>query len=170
MSETSRETSCRAGRLRRRLMPLVVLGGALAVVAEEVVVKVLAVQIQPRPTGMGKPVDVVSQNDHLTILSREGTWLKVRTPGGKEGYVKEGALAFKATSAGDHKVSGDASSAGLNATLAGKGLEPVAQKFGASGNINPVPLEQLIGQRNDITADEADQFQKAGAVGPYKAR
>src|SRR4051812_29641243 len=76
-------------------------GAALAAAAQELVVKVERVAVQPRKTGIGKPLAVAHENERLTQLGPpEAGWLHVRTQDGIEGYVKEGSLTKLAFTTG----------------------------------------------------------------------
>lgn len=169
MPDVFRDRKPRAARLGRLWVPLLLVGGGAAVVAaEDRIVQVLNLPVMAKPGGMGAPVDTVQKNARLTVLEKQGTWLKVQTPTGKQGYVKEGALAAQSFSTGSGEVKGDAGTSGLNATLAGKGLEETAQAFASKNNLNPAPLDRNLKRRNNISADKYNQFQQQGRVGAYK--
>src|SRR4051794_39725583 len=93
-----RRPSPRRARLVRYAWVAVVLagGGGVAWAAEEIVVKVNAASVMSGKSGLSGTVATVSENDRLTVLAREGNWLRVKTAGGQEGYIKEAALT-KAT-------------------------------------------------------------------------
>ena len=159
-------------RLRRVLLAVAFTGGgvALAARAGELVVKVDRVSIQPRKSGIGKPVVTAQRNDRLSVLApAENGWLHVRTQQGQEGYVKEGALSGLAFSTGG-QVSGDASSSGLRASLAGKGLEPAAQEFASRNGLNRAAVDRMMALQEAASADGMDEWQKAGRLGAYKGR
>ena len=157
--------------LRRVFFAFAFAGGgvALAAGAREVVVQVQEVYIQPRRSGLGRPVATARMNERLTVLApAQNGWLQVRTQQGQEGYVKEGSLTKLAFSTGGTAVSGDATSSGLRASLAGKGLERAAQEFASRNGVNTAAVNRMLGLSNTISPDAMDQWQKAGAVGPYK--
>jgi flagellar basal body rod protein FlgF len=173
MSQNSRKPGCSAVWLRRLVLPAVMIGVTVAVAAaEEVIVKAHGANIQPRPNGMGAPVAMVSQNDKLTVLARQQSgWLKVRTPGGQEGYVKEGALSAVAFPTGNGEVKGGGGISGLDPNLAGRGqLAGAAQQFASKNNLNPTAVNQAMKRAQSITPDEQDKFEQDGKVGPYKSR
>ena len=81
----------------RACLALLLAGGGVALAADEaIVVKVQSVNVQPRKSGMGKPVATVQQNERLVVLDKDADWLHVKAPGGQEGYVKESALTGRA--------------------------------------------------------------------------
>jgi hypothetical protein len=168
--EKSMSARSKPGRLKRAglwaVAAAALVGGAA--IAEQVVVKSKSVAIQPTPSGMGSAVETVATNTPLEVLEHKGTWLKVRTLSGKEGYVKEGALASQSFTTGTGTLRGDAASTGLNASLAGKGLEPEAKDFAKGRKADPAILEREFQRRDQITPEEFDQFLKQGQVGPYK--
>jgi hypothetical protein len=160
---------------RRRLLalwvPVLLAGGGVAIAADEIVVKAKSAEIWPGKTGLAKPVATVSNGDRVTVLAREnGSWLRVRTAGGQQGYVKEGALSGLALTAGGRPVSGSASSSGLNAGNAIKGLEKSAEDFARQKNIsqravNAVNHQLDLRKRLEDDPAEYEQFQKSGRVG-----
>jgi hypothetical protein len=144
---------------------------ALAAAAQEVVVKVDRVWIQPRKSGVGKPVTTAQRNERLTVLApSQNGWLHVRTQQGQEGYVKEGALTGLAFSTGG-KVSGDAVASPLEAHLAGKGeLEKTAQQFASQNGVNRAAVEHMMTLQETTSPEAMDEWQRAGRVGPYKGQ
>ena len=172
--ESPRPTAgCRAHRkwLRALWVPVLLAGGGVAIAADEVVVKAKSAEIWPGKTGLAKPVAMVGNGDRLTVLAREkGSWLHVRTAGGQQGYVKEGALNGLALSAGGRPVSGNAGSSGLNAGNAIKGLEKAAEDFARQKNIsqravNAVNHQLDLRKRLEDDPSDYEQFQKSGGVG-----
>ena len=143
-------------------------GGVAWAAADEVVVKVKAASVMSGKSGLSGTVATVSENDRLTVLSREGTWLRVKTPGGQEGYVKEVALTKVALSAGGRPV-GRADTSGAAAGNAGKGLEKDAQDFATQQHISDRTVDdvnRMIALRKSLASSgEFERFQRDGRVG-----
>jgi len=170
MTESSHECKARHSRLRALWVPILLAAGGVAVAAEEVVVKAKNVEILTGKTGLSSAVATAANGERLTVLERDRGWLRVRTPAGKEGFVKEGALAGLVLTAGGRPLSGGAGSSGLNAGNAAKGIEPQAQDFATQNRISP-QVVSLINHQLDIRKAleaqpaEYERFQKVGGVG-----
>src|SRR4051794_29424039 len=104
----------RPNRLRRALFVGMLASAGPALTAEEVSVGVNAAEILPKPGGFGKPVDTVKKDDRLKVLARQGPWLRVQTPSGRQGFIKEGALAAQSFSTATAPLKGDAAFSGLD--------------------------------------------------------
>src|SRR5688572_10919529 len=81
---------------RNRRWAVGLLSAALAgfetgAMAEDVVVKPPAVVIRSGKGAMYEEIVTAKQGEKLTVVAREGKWLKVRA-GGREGYVFEPAV------------------------------------------------------------------------------
>src|SRR5438045_561599 len=92
MSDASKKPTRPSWWRRVGWVPIILVGGGVAIAAEEVVVKAKHAEIFAGKTGIAKTVATVDNGEHLTVVAREGNWLQVRTQGGQEGYVKEAAL------------------------------------------------------------------------------
>jgi hypothetical protein len=143
-------------------------GVALAAAVGQAVVGVSELQIRASKTGFGGSVAVVKQNDRLEVLADEGDWLKVRTPAGKEGYVKRAALSARSIQPAKIELAGDAGSSGAGASLATKGLEPSAIEYARGKSLRTDGVRKMITIHESITPEEFEQFEKDGRVGSAK--
>jgi len=160
----------RTRRLVRASLVLLLAGGGVAVAAEQIVVRVSAVQVRASKSGFGGIVGTLKQNDKVEVIAREGDWLKVRTPSGGEGYVKEGALSARSLAPAPAAfATGDARSSGAAASLATKGLEQGALDYAASRNFRTDGVETMITTHRSITPEEFERFEQEGKVGSAKA-
>src|SRR3954452_22298820 len=100
MSDASKKPAPSSWWRRVGWVSIVLVGGGVAIAAEEVVVKAKNAEIFAGKTGIAKTVATVANGDPLTVVARDGNWLQVRTSGGQEGYVKEAALTGFALTAG----------------------------------------------------------------------
>jgi hypothetical protein len=156
---------------RRRILPvciaLLAAAGGIAWAVQQVAVKVPELQIRKSVTGFGGTIAVVKQNETLSVLERQGDWLKVRTAGGQEGFVKEGALTARTLSPSTtFNVAGDARISGADNTAAGKGLEPGAVAFGKAKSYRTDGLERMIQTHKSITPEEFEAFVREGGLNP----
>ena len=164
------ECCSRAGG-RRRILPVCVAlfaaAGGIAWAVQQVVVKVPELQIRKSVTGFGGTVAVVKQNESLAVLERQGDWLKVRTAGGQEGFVKEGALTARSLAPSTtFKAAGDARISGVGSTAAAKGIEQGAFEFGSAKGYRTDGLERMIQTHESITPEEFAQFAAEGGINP----
>jgi hypothetical protein len=101
------------------------------------------------------------------VIGRQGDWLKVRTAGGQEGFIKEGALTARTLQpAVTFNVAGDASSSGVDPTAATKGLEQDAWDWGNAKGYRTDGVERMIQTHRSITPEEFAAFAAEGGVNP----
>jgi len=154
---------------RRRIvlaLAAMLLWPAASALAEDVWVNRTELQIREGKGAAFAPVATARKGEKLTVISREGKWLKVQL-GDKQGYVYEDAISARQVSAGGDLGSllGSPDSSGLSAAAAAKGLQPGALTFANSGNFNTAPLQAMIARRNAVTGAEWVAFAQAGNVG-----
>lgn len=109
---------------------LLVLAAAAVCTAEQMSVVVREAQVRATPTFLGKIVATLAYADRVTVLERQGGWVKVTAPSGAEGWVHASALTEKrvALQAGGERVAQGASSSEV--ALAGKGFnKQVEERF-----------------------------------------
>lgn len=143
---------------------------ASAAWAEDVWTKTNATPVRAGKGALHKEVDSVKQGTKLTVLAREGKWLKVSyDKNGKpvEGYVFEGSISNTRVG-GDlaGALGGRTDTADPSASAAARGLEPQADQYAASKNMDPKVIDRLIELRNSITPEEWEKFTNEGKVGP----
>jgi Bacterial SH3 domain len=165
----SESTSPRAGR--RRVLPaclaLLLAAGCVAWALQQVTVKVPKLQIRKSVTNFGGIAAVAKQNETLEVLGRQGDWLKVRTAGGQEGFIKEAALTARTLApSATFNVPGDASTSGADATAATKGIEPAALDFGRAKGYSTDGVERMIQTHRSITPEEFAAFVAEGGINP----
>jgi hypothetical protein len=148
-------------------MLLAVLMGAAAVAAAEQVVVHQDVDIKGDKNPLADPVETVSTDSKLEVLSRDGGWVRVRTPSGKEGYVSQDDLASN-VNVGD--LSGNGDVRGMSTAAAGRGLEEDTEHYAAQRHLSKAGVDLMIKWGNAVTAKDLRAFAKAGNVGPGKYR
>lgn len=142
-------------------------GVALAQAAEQVYVQASQAKIW-RGKGPVGLVATVDKNQQLTVLAREGKWLKVQV-GDKQGYVMETAISPKPVKGGASAadvLAGGSDTSGMDTSLAGRGLSEEAEAYAKAKNLDPKVVEQMIQRNRAITYEEWVAFQQAGNVGP----
>ncbi len=170
--------SVHSGPRARRLLMAAVLGAtaSIGIGAGEsrVVVNVGSLDVrQTRLTG-APTVAVVRKGAALEVLGREGKFLKVRTPGGQEGFVFEGSVA-DASAAGATGLNNAASAllggpeaSAASGAEAAKGLGPYATQYARGKGLHTADADKLLAQsRQDVSGPWA-KFTKEGKVGPDK--
>ena len=145
---------------------LAVAGACFAQAAEQVWTK-QAVDIREGKSGFSKIVVSAKKGDQLTVLAREGTWVKVQV-GDKQGYVFQNALSEKkvgsSQSFGDMMAGGDSTS-GMSTAAAGKGLDEMAEAYAKNKNMDPKVVDAMIARNTAITDAERVAFMRQGNVG-----
>src|SRR5689334_4958754 len=74
--------------------------------AESVYVQSPTVVVREGKARAFKEVETVARGGALAVLERDGRWLRVRAPGGGEGWVFEGSVTAKRTGPGLGEVLG----------------------------------------------------------------
>jgi hypothetical protein len=151
----------------RRGVLVAVIAGLAAVAAAEQVVVHQDVDVKSEKNPLADPVESVSSNTQLEILSRDGGWVRVRTPSGKEGFLSSDELASN-VGVGDLSGSGDVR--GVSAAAAGRGLQDDAEKYAGAKHLSTKGVNTMIAWGNAVTAKDLRDFAKAGNVGPKKYR
>ena len=140
---------------------------AQAAAAPEHVWAKQAIVIREGKSGFANEVFTAKKGDQLTVLAREGPWLKVQL-GDKQGYVFENAMSKKKVGAGqglgDMMAGGDSTS-GMNTAAAGKGLDKIAEDYAQNKNMDPKVVDAMIDRNKRITEAERQAFMAEGNVG-----
>ena len=147
---------------------------ALATVAaaEDVWTKANATPVRAGKGALYKEVASAAKGTKLTVLAREGKWLKVgfTDKAGKavEGWVFEDAIS--ATRVGGDlagALAGRTDTSDPAASAAGRGLSERAEQYASAKNMDPRVIDNLIALRNSITPEEWERFTAEGKVGPH---
>jgi hypothetical protein len=141
--------------------------GGLAWALQQVVVKVSEVQIRRSTTSFGGTAAVAQKNETLEVIARQGDWLKVRTAGGQEGFVKEAALTGRTLSPSTtFNVAGDARAGAVDPTAATKGMEPAALDFARAKSYRTDGVERMIQTHKSVTPEEFEAWLAEGGLNP----
>ena len=154
-------------RRRRRVMAGLLAAGLAAVAVAAPVTVQQDVDVKSDKNPLADPVETVSSGGTLEKLSVDGSWVRVRTAAGKEGYVSADELPG---STDVSNVSGNTAVSGSVAAAAGRGLQQDAEKYAASKNLNKAGVNQMIAWGNAVKDRDLRDFAKAGHVGPSKFR
>lgn len=157
-----RPVTCRA-LLAATIVSGVLVGSALA---EEVWVKSESAEIRSGKAAVFPVLATGKKGDQLTVLAREGKWIKVKL-GDKEGYVYETALSTSKVGSGGNLLSNlGAGGTDMTSASAAKGLEPSAETYASSRHLDPKPLQTMVDSAKTIDPKEWQAFTAAGKVGP----
>ncbi len=141
--------------------------GASAAFAESLWVQSESVDLRSGKGAVYPTVGTAKKGTELTVVSRDGKWVQVQS-GDVSGWVFENALsAQKVSGGGGFGTLGDTAQMGTGA--AGRGLNPSADSYVASKNLDKRPLEWLIAFRKSIQPAEWEKFTQEGQVGPAAA-
>jgi len=145
---------------------LAVAGVCFAQAAEQLWTK-QAVDIREGKSGFSKVVVSAKKGEQLTVIAREGAFVKVQR-GDQQGYVFQNMLSDKKVgsgeSLGDMMAGGDTTS-GMSTAGAGKGLDKIAQDYATSKNMDPTVVDKMMARNTAITDEERVAFMKQGNVG-----
>jgi hypothetical protein len=145
---------------------LAVGGLCFAQAASETVWAKQPIVIRDGKSGFAAEVTKARKGDQLTVLAREGPWLKIQI-GDKQGYVSESVTSAKKVAGGgfgDMMAGGDSTS-GMNTSAAAKGLDKMAQDYATSKNMNPKVVDAMMDRNKAITEAERQAFMAEGNVG-----
>src|SRR5437764_15444238 len=149
-------------RCRRGILVAALVGFAAVAAAEQVVVH-QEVDVKTEKNPLADPVETVTTNTQLQVLSREGGWIRVKTPNGKEGYVSQDDLASNTDVSG---LSGNSDVRGMSSAAAGRGLTEDTEKYAGQKRFSTTGVNTMIKWGNAVSSKELRDFAKAGNVGP----
>lgn len=160
-------------RFVRKLIPAAMVAsvGLVAVdaAAEQVFVQKPSAVVREDKGNLYKEVETVPKGTALTVLERDGHWLRVKSPGGGEGWVFDGAVTTKKTGPGLGDVLGSNADAGAAAPgAAGKGMEPESVAYADTKHLDRAPLERLVAARKALDPEDLKRFMSEGKVGEAK--
>jgi hypothetical protein len=144
---------------------------ASAVFADEVFVQSDSVDVFQGGKGsfpsMTPVVENVPRGTSLTVLGREGSWIKVKTPT-TQGYVVASELSPDKPGLNMSLSQIPHGKATVGEGAAAKGLGPKATEYAHGKNLKPEYLDNLIKFRKDLDPALLEKFCVDGKVGPAK--
>lgn len=160
-------------RVRTALLSAVVGSAAAVALAEDLYVQPERLDVREGPGLLFDPVDTIQKNAKVTVLERtDDGWIKIQTPGGKQGYVFQKELASKPPPApgplAGLSVTSDAEASQMGTGAASKGLEPEAETYAKNKSYSKVNLDKVIAMNKAVKGKQWMEFCKAGGVGPAK--
>src|SRR5258708_6332236 len=159
--------SSRSKNFRRGILAALIASAVTAVAAEAPIKAPRDLDVVADKNPLSATVETVPSQTELQPLAHEGSWIKVRTPSGKEGYVSSDDVAQLASLSG---ATGDTSVNGLAVTSASKGLTDDTKKYADLKHFKTDNLNQMVAWGNDVSPKEVKDFAKGGHVGPAKYR
>jgi len=161
-----RISGAKAPRFRRGVLIAVVAGLTAIATAEQVVVH-QDVDVKSDKNPLADPVESVTANTQLQVLSRDGGWVRVKTPDGKEGFVSQDDLASNTDVTG---LSGSGNVNGVSSAAAGRGLQDDTEHYAGQKHMSTEGVNLMIRWGNEVSARDLREFAKAGNVGLRKYR
>jgi uncharacterized protein YgiM (DUF1202 family) len=145
---------------------LAVAGACFAQAAEQLWTK-QAVDIREGKSGFSKVVVSAKKGEQLTVLAREGSWVKVQR-GDQQGYIFQNMLSDKKVGSGESMgdvMAGGDSTSGMSTSAAGKGLDKIAEDYAATKHMDPKVVDAMIARNTSISDADRVAFMKQGNVG-----
>lgn len=140
-------------------------GTAWAAAPQQMSVQVRNGQVRANPSFLGTIVAPVAYGDSVRVLAEQAGWMKVSTPGGKEGWIHGSALTTKriVLQAGAKDVQ---AASGDELALAGKGFnsEVEAEFKAANKDIDFTWVDRM--ETWKVDPKEVQRFLKDGNVTP----
>jgi hypothetical protein len=159
--------SSRSKMFRRGVLAAVIASAMTAVAAEAPIKAPRDLDVVADKNPLSDTVETVPSQTDLQPLAHEGSWIKVRTPSGKEGYVSSDDIAPLASLSGS---TGSTSVNGLSVAGASKGFKDDTEKYAKMKNFKTDSLNQMVAWGNDVSQKDVKDFAKGGHVGPAKYR
>ncbi|HEY8748605.1 MAG TPA: SH3 domain-containing protein [Tepidisphaeraceae bacterium] len=171
----SRISKVSSSRVKVALMAAVIGTGGALVMAGDLFVQPERLDVREGPGLLFDPVESVTKSVKLQELERtDDGWIKVQTPGGKQGYVFKGSVGDKPPSAPGAlsavNMTSDSEAAQMSTGAAAKGLEPEAEKYAANKNYNKAALDKVVAMNKSVKGAQWMQFCTEGQVGPAKPK
>ena len=141
---------------------------AAAALAEDVWVKTALATVRAGKGPIYDGVADVHKGDKLTVIAREGTWIKVSV-NGKEGYIADKLVSAQSVSAEFKPFAGAANTASVTEGAAGRGLRDGATQYAKGKNLSDAWMKWLEQFRDGLRAhpQEWEAFMQEGKVGSY---
>ena len=146
------------------LTALLITSLAGAAMAESIWVKSDNVQIRSGKGAVYPVVATAPKGTELTVIERDGKWIKVQA-GDQQGYIYETAASASKVSGGGNLLSNMGAGSDMSTGAAAKGLEQQTETYASSKNLDTGPLNKLIALRKSITPQEWQSFTAEGKVG-----
>jgi len=157
------KTRLKPGRL---LVAAATVAIAMTASAEDAYVKLPTAAVRAGTSADYKAVANLKMGDKLQILSREGSWLKVKF-GDYEGYIHQNSVSSK-DAGGGGGLTATKKTSPADAGLASRGVGDDAGKWAKGNNRNTTGLERMIALRGSLTGGELPKFEADGHVGAAK--
>jgi len=152
--------------LRRSVMAAVLAGVAVTASAEQVTIhKALDVLAEKNP--FADTVESIPSETSLEKLGTEGSWVKVKTPSGKIGYLTSDDIQSPLSLNG---LAANNSADLAAASNAGRGLNDDSREFAKQKNLKLDGLNSMVNTGKAVSRQDVRDFGKAGKVGPAKYR
>ena len=139
-----------------------VIGGLAATAAADSITVHKSLDVLSDKNLFSDPVDSVQPETTLERLGTEGSWIKVKTPSGKVGYLTADDVQKPLDLTG---VAANASADQATAGLSGRGLEEDSKKFAQQHHLSEDGINAMVNLGKKISRKEVRDFAKAGGVG-----
>ena len=158
------------------LTALLALSLSATAFAESIWINSEVVEIRSGKGPIYPVVAKVKKGQELSVILREGKWLKVAVPPNTavtapgaapaaQGYVYENAVSATKVNGNANLLSG-LTGGDMSTAAAAKGLQPSAEHYASGKGMSSAPLNNLIAMRNKIHPKEWERFMAEGHVGP----
>ncbi|MGQ0811689.1 MAG: SH3 domain-containing protein [Nitrospiraceae bacterium] len=163
-----------SGMLQRLTMAIGLLFMTSLALAESVYVQAKTAQLRSGKTSLDQVVANLKYGEALEVINREGSWLEVRTAGGKQGWIFGSKTSSTKPSGGDDGFAqvgrsmrrGDAS--GTTASAGARGLDKVSEGYANRTGITPRDREAVDRMTAyQIPDQDVEEFLKEGGLGEY---
>ncbi|MBX7143142.1 MAG: SH3 domain-containing protein [Oligoflexia bacterium] len=155
--------------IRSRFFALATVAGIAALacssiaLAEDVSVKIRSTALRSQPKAWAATLAVLSYGDTLKLTGADGSWMKVKSKGGTEGFVHSSALTTKKVVLASAK-SPSAQVDRADIVMAGKGFsKEIERQFAsANGSLNYASVNEV--ERFRVSSGELSAFMKSGKL------
>ena len=166
MHSTRLFSFARSRASRAVLVSACVVGAATAVVvAEQATVQRPRAEVLDAKGSAGEVIETVPINASLEVLGHEGPWVRVRTPGGKVGYVANAVLVKSGGAPDLSGITGGSNATGTQAGAAGRGWDKEVESYASSKNLNRTGLERMEAMRHTCRGKALRDFKNNGKLG-----
>lgn len=127
-------------------------------------VKVRSTAVRSEAKAWASPVSLASYGDALTVVTLGGGWVKVKTAGGKQGYVHASSVTPRKVVLSSKGVS-DYQADSSEIVMAGKGFNKKIEERFAAGNANVNLKDVDAMERLKVKPAEVAAFVRDGKLG-----
>ena len=159
-------------RFAAALIVCIALSGIGLAFAQEIIVQQESIALREKQKQISRIVAKANRGDKLTKVDQQGPWLRMRL-GNQEGWVHQDDLVIASKQPGGANLlaalqGSNAQASETTAAAASKGIGADSTKYAAAKGYSTDALRKMIANRDRVTAERVEIFEREGSVGALR--